>query len=242
MDKKEWQQYSVTLKELFGLEYSPVAVACVAGAAPASEKKVRICRAILDAGKGASLHVSKDNNACFGAGWHLGFHKMSDPKTLEMIKRFVVEGEKLFCSHEALDTLMSQVDDVPDNAGNYFVLAPMEKADFKPEVVVFVANAESACRLLTFATFFDGRMPKIKVGGTTCRLGIMYPLVTGEVNISFYDYTARKLSAIEKDKLLVTLPYDFIPRIMENLDKCTAGTAKLSYPPELRALLHQKLT
>ena len=239
----DWQQHAKTLKELFGLEYSPVAVACVKGAPPeAGEKKVRICRAILDAGKGASLYVAKDNNACFGASWHLGFHKITDPKIQGMIKKFVVEGEKLFCSYEALDTLMAQIEDVPDNSGNYFALAPMETASFQPEAVIFVVDAQQSCRLLTFVTFFDGRMPHIKMGGPTCRLSIIYPLVTGEANISFYDYTARKLCNVEKDKLLVSLPYAMIPKIVANIDRCCAGTAKLEYPSEFRAFLQRRLT
>src|SRR5512135_2699501 len=102
-DKKEWQEYSTTLKDLFGLDYSPVAVARVKGKPASSEKKVRICRAILDAGKGEILELDKENNACFGASWHLGFHQLKDARTLAMVKKFVVEGEKLFCSYEALD-------------------------------------------------------------------------------------------------------------------------------------------
>jgi uncharacterized protein (DUF169 family) len=79
MSDKEWQQYAVVLKELLGLEYSPVAVSISKEAAAGSpDKKVRICRAILDAGKGSALRVSKANNACFGASWHLGFQKISE--------------------------------------------------------------------------------------------------------------------------------------------------------------------
>lgn len=243
MEKKDWQQHSLIIKELLGLAYSPVAVACVEdSSATVGEKKVRICRAILDAGKGARIQIAKGNNACFGASWHLGFHTIRDPKVAVMVRKFVVEGEKLFCSYDALDNLMSQIEDVPDNSHKMFLLSPMETADFKPEVVVFIADAEASCRLLTFATFFDGRMPKIKIGGPTCRLSIMYPLSTGEVNISFYDYTARKICNVEKDKLLVSMPYCLIPKIVEHISACSAGTAKIEFPPEFRSFLKQRLT
>ena len=114
---KEWQEYSKVLKELFGLEYSPVAVSCLSEPLiPAAEKRLRICRAILDAGRGETMQINKDNNACFGAAWHLGFHKIKDKKIEEMVRKFVVEGEKLFCSYDALDNLMKQIDEVPDNS------------------------------------------------------------------------------------------------------------------------------
>ncbi|PIP21228.1 MAG: hypothetical protein COX40_00465 [Candidatus Omnitrophica bacterium CG23_combo_of_CG06-09_8_20_14_all_40_11] len=243
MDEKVWQNYAMVFKELLNLEYSPVAVSCIKESPfNPPEKKVRICRAILDAGKGEILQIDKRNNACFGASWHLGFHKISDPKIINMIKKFVVEGEKLFCSYEALDKLMSQIEEVPDNSGSYFILSPLEKAQDSPDVVIFICNAEAACRLLTLATFLDGVMPKIKIGGPTCRMSIIYPLLTGELNLSFYDYTARKMCNVEKDKLLISIPYKKIPQIMESIDKCSAGRAKIEYPAEFRQFLQTRLT
>jgi len=243
MDKKEWQDYSLILKELLNLEYSPVAVACLKKPLTESyEKKIRICKAILDAGRGQTLQVDGINNACFGASWHLGFHKIKDPKIADMIKKFVVEGEKLFCSYQALDNLLSQMEEAPDNSDSYFVLSPLEKAEFKPQLVIFIINPEAACRLLTLVTFIDGVMPKIKIGGPTCRMSIIYPLLTGEVNVSFFDYTARKMCNVDKDKLLITMPYAKIPPITESIDKCTAGKAKIEFPPEFREFLQKRLT
>lgn len=242
MENKEWQEYSRILRELLNLEYSPVALSCVKGSVlKDADKKVRICRAILEAGKGEEMQVGKVNNACFGAAWHMGFQAISDPKIVNMIKKFVVEGEKLFCSYEALDKLISQMEPPPDNSDSYFLLTAMEKAEIKPQLVIFIVNAESACRLLTLVTFLDGNMPKIKIGGPTCRMSIIYPLTTGEVNLSFYDYTARKMCNVEKDKLLITIPYEKIPKIVESIEKCSAGKARIEFPPEFREFLQQRL-
>ncbi|MFH1492926.1 MAG: DUF169 domain-containing protein, partial [Candidatus Omnitrophota bacterium] len=147
MDKK-WQEHSKTLKELLGLDYSPVAVTCTKEPMMKPDKKVRICKSILDAGKGQTIQISKENNACFGASWHLGFIKITDPKVRGMVKKFVVEGEKLFSSYEALDNLVGQMVSIPDNANSYFILAPLEQAELKPQIVIFIANAEASCRLL----------------------------------------------------------------------------------------------
>lgn len=243
VDDKQWQKYSSILKELLGLEGSPVGVSCMKDAGTcAGGEKARICRAFLQAAEGQTLKICRDNNGCFGAAWHLGFTKIDNPKILGMIKKFVVEGEKLFCSYEALDTLISQMGEVPDNANSCFILSPLENCERKPDVVLFVCNPEQACRLLTLATFIDGVMPKIKIGGPTCRMALIYPLLKGELNISFYDYTARKMCNVEKDKLLVSIPYQRIPRIIKSIDKCTAGRAKIEYPPEFREFLQKRLT
>lgn len=243
MDKKEWQDYARVFKELLNLEYSPVALSCLKGQNPAdAQKKVRICRAILDAGKGQTLQIDKINNACFGASWHLGFRQINDPKVVNMIKKFVVEGEKLFCSYAALDKLISQMEEVPNNTDAYFALAPLEKCDFIPQLVIFIVDAEASCRLLTLVTFIDGVMPKIKIGGPTCRMSIIYPLLSSEVNLSFYDYTARKMCNVGKDKLLITIPYAKISQIIASIDKCTAGTAKIEFPAEFRKFLQKSMT
>lgn len=116
-DKRQWRNFALILKELLNLEYSPVAINCIKGTSLKNlDHKVRICRAILDAGKGETLEINKENNACFGASWHLGFHKIKDPKISNMVKKFVVEGEKLFCSYEALDNLILEMEEVPDNS------------------------------------------------------------------------------------------------------------------------------
>lgn len=243
MDKKEWQKFSFILKDLFNLEYSPVGINLIKQPlSQAPDKKIRVCRAILDAAKGETFKINKENNACFGASWHLGFTKIKDPKIVNMIKKFVVEGEKLFCSYAALDKLMTQMEDVPDNSNSYFVLSALEKCKFQPELVIFVCNADVACRLLTLAIFIDGSMPKIKIGGPTCRMAIIYPLLTGELNLSFYDYTARKMCNVEKDKLLISIPYKKIPAIIESIDRCSAGRAKIEYPQEFREFLQRRLT
>jgi len=241
-EKKTWQGYARILRELLSLDYSPVALSCLTGGLiHPGTKKVRICRAVLEAGKGEVVELDKSNNACFGASWHLGFHNIKDPKILAMVKKFVVEGEKLFCSYEALDNLISQMGEVPDNSAKRFVLVPLEKAEHQPQLVIFIANAEAACRIITLGIFSDGKMPGVKIGGPTCRMSIIYPLLSGEINISFYDYTARKLCDVEKDKLLITIPYQKMPQLIEGIAKCSAGTAKVEFPPEFRQFLQQRL-
>jgi uncharacterized protein (DUF169 family) len=238
LQDKEWLKFSRSLKDILGLQLSPVAISCVDKPLRENfDKKVRICKAILEAAEGDVLQVNRENNACFGAGWHMGFYKLKDPKTIHMIKKFVVEGEKLFSSYEALENLLSQMEEVPDNSNFYFLFSPLEKAEFKPQLVIFVCNAETASRLLTLIVFLDGNMPKLKIGGPTCRMSILYPILKSEVNISFYDYAARKICNVDKDKLLISIPYKKIPQIINSLDRCCAGRAKIEYPTEFKEFL-----
>lgn len=240
--ERDWRSFSPIFKELLNLELEPLAVSCLKESRGEFEGgKIRICRAILDSAKGKILEVSKENNACFGASWHLGFQRLNNPKVERMVKQFVVEGEKLFSSYQALERLISQMDEIPDNSHSYFILSPLEKSNFQPQIVIFICNPEQACRLLTLVIFIDGVMPKIKIGGPTCRMAIMYPLLKEEVNISFYDYTARRMCNLKEDKLLVSIPYKKIPSVVESIDRCSAGKAKIEYPLEFRKFLQKRL-
>ncbi len=166
MEKRQWHDFSFLLREVFSLETSPVAVKLIKQTKQIDgQGKIRVCRAILDTAKGKTHFLYKENNACFGAAWHMGFHQIKNPKVREMTRKFVVEGEKLFASHEALDNLMSQFEEVPDNSGAYFLLSPLEVIEEEPDIVIFVCNAEAASRILTFVTFH-----KLPYHITLCKL------------------------------------------------------------------------
>ena len=230
------------LRELLGLDYEAIAIAFLDNPIKQEDKKIRACRAILDAGKGETLQIDSKNCLCFGASWHLGFRRVTDKRILGMIRKFVVEGEKLFCDYAALDNIIKEMGQGADNSSRYLAIAPLAQADFVPQVIAFVCNPEAACRILTLAQFKDGCMPKIKIGGPSCRLGILYPILANEINVSFYDYTSRKMAGLPADKLIVSIPFSRLSSIMDAIDRCSAGTDKVEFPAEFRQFLQANLT
>jgi uncharacterized protein (DUF169 family) len=233
---QEWKNFSKILRDVLDLEPHPVGISLFNSSSKIEGTKLRICKTILDAAKGESFKIGRENNLCLGAGWHLGFYKFN-PKVEKIIKRFIVEGEKLFSDYKVLENLISQMEEFSYDPNRYFILFPLDKMDNKPQLVIFVCNPEQASRILTLSIFIDGKMPKIKIGGPTCRMVIAYPILTGELNLSFYDYTSRRMCNVEKDKLLISIPYKRISKIIDSLDRCSAGKAKLGYPQEFKDLL-----
>ena len=137
---KKLEEKANLLKNLLALDYSPIAVAFLDKPIKNEDKKIRVCRGLLDAGKGQILQIDRKNCQCFGASWHLGFRKITDKKVLDMIRKFVVEGEKLFCDYAALDNIIEDMGEILDNSSRYLVLCPLEKAAFKPEIVLLRAD------------------------------------------------------------------------------------------------------
>ncbi len=71
-------------------------------------------------------------------------------------------------------------------------------------------------------------------------MAVVYPLLEQKVNISFYDYTARKICHLPPDQLLVTIPAAQFPKIIAALDRCSAGTAKIEYPQDFKEFLQKR--
>jgi uncharacterized protein (DUF169 family) len=107
------------------------------------------------------------------------------------------------------------------------IFSPLEKAELMPDLVVFLCNPEQACRLVTLATYPEGRPPRLEMAGSTCHMVIAYPLVTGEINVSLLDYASRKYQDYEPNELFVTIPSDLMPGLMWSLDRCGAGTVEI---------------
>jgi len=232
-----WKEYSPRLKDLLKLSGSPIAVTySMTPATGAKKARPAVCQALIDAHRGAIINITEETCGCPGGVWHLGLGPPPSGKGAEALKKFLVEGEKLFCTLATMHRTMRLTSAPPEGLAKYVVLSPLEKAEFMPDLVVFLCNPEQACRLVTLATFPGGKPPKLEIMGSTCHMVIGYPLVSGELNVSLMDWTDRSHRDYKPDELFVTIPYDLMHGLMWSVDRCGAGTAKFELPPEMREL------
>jgi len=117
------------------------------------------------------------------------------------------------------------------------VFSPLHRAEFRPDVVVFLCNAWQAARLINLAYYETGIPMECDPTGSLCRSVITYPLVTGKVNVSFGDVTARKMEKYPENELFITLPYAHLQSAVASIERCTAGTAKGEIPAGMRRLM-----
>ena len=237
-----WKEYSEKLIEVLNLKGNPIAVTySMTPADGTKEGKHWVCRALQDARDGAIINLHKENSACHGGTWHLGLGPRPTGEMDKTLKKFLVEGEKLFCSIATFHRAMTLTAQPPLGLAEYVVICPLGKTPFKPDLVLFLCNAEQTCRILTLATYNTGVSPKTELVGSACHMAITYPLVSGEINVSFLDYTARKMKGYKPDELFVSVPYHRIAGIIESIPFCMAGTAKTEYPPEFKQLVGDSL-
>ena len=231
----EWKEYAEKLQPVLGLRGSPIAVTYSLEADPrGAEGRCWVCAALQRARDGEILSLNRGNSACSGGTSHLGLGPRPSGEADVALKKFLVQGEKLFCSLAALHRMRSLTLPPPTGLAEHVIICPLEAAEQRPDLVIFLVNPEQACRLLTLATYMDGIPPKMQLMGAACYTTIAYPLVSGEINLSLFDYTARRMRRFAKDELLVTVPFPKMHNLIESIPSCGAGTAPIEIPPEFR--------
>ena len=233
----EWKEYSEKLKDLLKLKGSPIAVTYSASPAKDYKKgKCRACDALVLARDGQTVNLTKESSSCRGGTWSLGLAPQPSGDQFRALQKFLVEGEKLCASIVVFHRMRALNTPAPLGLADNVIVSPLEKSEIRPDLVVFICNPEQASRLITLVTFYDGIPPKLEITGSTCRMSIGYPIVSGQINANFFDYTSRKLKGFGKDELIISIPYEKMDNLIKAIPNCTAGTAKIEYPKEFRRL------
>lgn len=236
----EWNDWSERLKDVLQLKFSPVAVTYSnEPSRDAAKGKSWVCGAIKKAASGDIINISATSSACPGGSWHLGLRRQTKEQ-MKVVGKFIVEGEKLFSSLSSLNRMMELSKARPPyDLAEYIIFSPLEKAEKMPDVVIFTCNAWQAARLINLVCYTDGIPLECDPSGSFCTSAVAYPLVTGRVNVTFGDVSARKLQKFTEDELFVSVPFPLMRSLVDSIEKSTAGTAKEERPPEFARMLKE---
>jgi uncharacterized protein (DUF169 family) len=231
----EWTKYAEEIRKVLHLEGSPIAVTfSTKGPSSSVGAKHRVCDAFLKARKGDTIDLTAATSVCQGGSQYLGLIEPVGGKDLDALNDFLVNGEKLFCSVAAFNRMKSLTPKIPTGLAKHVILSPLEKAELRPDLVVFICNAEQSSRLVTLDGFDTGIPPRLHMAGATCYQVIGYPIVTGELNVSVMDFTSRRIKGYKPEDMFVAVPYHRFHGIMRSIPGCTAGTAKFEIPESFR--------
>jgi len=234
----EWIAWADEIRELLDLEGKPVAITYSMNppSTPTSGKH-RVCDAFLRARDGEVIDLTVSTSACQGGTWHLGLGERPKGEGDKALKDFLVNGEKLYCSIAAFHRAQTLTAAPPLGLAEHVVLSPLGKAEFRPDIILFICNAKQACRLVTLDSYCTGIPPRVEMSGSTCHQAVAYPVVTGELNVSLMDYTSRRIPGYKPEDLLVSIPYHRFLGVMRSIDGCTAGRAKFEIPAAFRRVV-----
>jgi len=223
------REYSRQLKDVLGLRGSPVAIAYSDRPAKDGGEHYRVCGAIPSSRDGAVISLAQRNCSCRGAPGHLG---LGPPATglVELLHcGFLAHGERLWQSlgdARRVRQHMSKQAPSPQGFGDYLVFSPLERAEIEPDLVLFLCNPEQACRLTALARYREGLLPPNEMEGSLCWSAIAYPFVTGNINITLGDSSARRIEHWDPWELIVSVPADKLHGIVDSIDRSAAGSAR----------------
>jgi uncharacterized protein (DUF169 family) len=122
----------------------------------------------------------------------------------------------------------------PTGLADRIVMCPLDKAEIRPDMILFLCNAEQACRIISLDTYWDGLSPKQQLIGALCHTAISYTIMTGFTNVSMGDWTARKNQQFESDIIFLSVPYERMDNLIAAIPECSAGRAAAHIPEEFQ--------
>ncbi len=217
-----YEELSSKLKTLLGLKGSPVAVKLIKerseipAGVPELKEKVRHCEMVQKARGGDVFYATKDQHACAGGAGALGV-----VETPEKIKT----GEFYFGlgRFKTLDSAKKTMDAVPRTNKHFIasLYAPLEKAAFKPDVIVILGNPKQLLKIAQSNIYEKGGRNLVGFSGiqSVCADAVAQPYNTGEMNASFGCDGSRKYAKIADDELVVGIPESKLAGLVEALEK-----------------------
>ena len=115
------------------------------------------------------------------------------------------------------------------------VICPLERSEIRPDMILFLCNAEVACRLITLDTYWDGLSPQQQIIGALCYSAIVYTIMSGNTNMTVGDWTARSHQGFGPDVIFLSVPYERIHNLIAAIPHCSAGDADIDIPQEFQS-------
>ncbi len=226
-DTSEEKAYlSAKLKNALELDGNPVATSITYDTPQGLKKWQRggtLCMLIQKARRGLSLYCSGDTIICNGK-FHVGIGNSPNWD----LEDFLVRREKIVGSKSAARRMLDLAKVQSSELGKYIILAPLMKANFQPDVVLFVGTPLQISRILFLEAFETGEINTLH-REPLCSGVIAIPIATRQIGVSFLDISCRSLGQYRPEEMAIGVPYHRVSKIVDNIDHSVAGTAKSSF-------------
>jgi uncharacterized protein (DUF169 family) len=238
--QESWKDQARDIVDNLALDAKPVAVTFTNEEVEAGKgRRMWVCRALKLAAAGESFVIDAEKSACPGGSWHCGLTEPPQATGRRALQHFLTRGEKLTASIVSFQRMQGLGSAPPTGMSDRIFIGPMDAAPLRPDIVVFVCNAEQACRLVALDHYWDGKPLHVELTGSLCHAAIGYPVVTGNTNLTLGDWTARRMQKYASDIVFLTVPYERIANLILAIPECSAGTAEVEIPEAFRSTFEE---
>ena len=212
---------SFLFREILQLKWSPIGVRLVKSdetpkdIPPESTRRLRYCQLLMEAKKGKSVTLTRENIACPAAAAALGLLPLPEKiSSGEMLKTL-----GLFDSMMAAAITMAQMPRLEQGKIKAIAAAPLEEAKFKPDVVIIEDKPEKIMWInLASIHKTGGRLSFNSAVFQACCVDVtVIPYLTKNINVSLGCYGCRDATDIADDECLVGIPIEKLEEILTSL-------------------------
>ncbi|SMC37749.1 DUF169 domain-containing protein [Sporomusa malonica] len=219
----KYNELSAALTNMLTLRWSPVAVKLLKPGEKVPDNvyepsvPLRHCQAITVARRGNSLYMPPSKHACPDGAAIMGLIPMSPKLRSGELYLLFKKLPTLECAQKMIATRQEF------DPGTYTatVMAPLEDAEFEPDVVIFTLYPEQMMWLCCAASYSTGERHAFHTSGynSTCADLTVQVIRNQKMNISFGCYGARAISDISDFEAYVSVPYQQLNTLVESLEK-----------------------
>jgi len=203
--------------------------------------RIRHCQSITAARRGNCMYIPPRRHACPDGAGIMGLVAMSPKLRSGDLYLLFKKLPNIECARKMI---ASRPEFAP---GSYTatLVAPLEKATFEPDVVVFTLWPEQAMWLCCASTYGSGERQIFHTSGynATCADLTVQVMKSQKMNISFGCYGSRASTDIEDFEVYVSVPYGQLPLLVDSLVKLGAKSIpearrRLYMPPVIDNIAH----
>jgi uncharacterized protein (DUF169 family) len=210
------RDYSIL--ERFNFEYKPVGVKLLLNRPAGLEKTDKImpiCRMFREAQDSRPFYAAQDNFSCVDR-LVLG---MVDPEPIFESGQIGTK-EKIYQEARANRRIYQYIQKLPRNNVRYVAFSSVDKLSFEPDLLVITAKPSQAEILLRAVGYSTGKPVTSKFTTVLmCAWIFAYPYISGELNyiVTGIGYGFRMQKILPEGLFLISVPFDLIPMLLENL-------------------------
>lgn len=178
--------------------------------------KLRLCQMVDKVRlEGSSFYTTVKNHQCDGGSGSSGMKEMSEKiKNGEFLCKL-----GLFGTDRAARRFIASNPRIPSGTVKIVTFAPLGKAGFEPDVVVFLCNARQGMLIAESFAYNTGKRTLGMTGPPICSAVVAAPYLTGEITYSFGDHGAREYMKVSDGEAYVGIPTELLTEVADNIDK-----------------------
>jgi uncharacterized protein (DUF169 family) len=191
---------------------------------------MEICAMLVEAQQGEAFYITKDNISCIGT-MLLGMV----PAEPEFESGKVGPRLGAYKDVRANQRIYQYIPRLARDSVQYVAFAPMEKLNFDPDLLIVLADSTQTELFIRAKAYTTGEMWTAR--GTPvvgCVWLYIYPWVSGEMNIGItgVGFGMRSRRLFPEGKFLITIPWDKLPGIIQNLEEMEWVPESFTLGPE----------